>query len=105
MANDVDIIIGADSSKLQREVRDATQELDRLRTASERMTTSSVEMDRALAGAANPEEPSKATMSRRRALKTRTPVCGQKPAAGQFRYPQMISTQSSPCEHSPWPGA
>ena len=52
MANDVDIIIGADSSKLQREVRDATQELDRLRTASERMTTSSVEMDRALAGAA-----------------------------------------------------
>lgn len=52
MANDVDIIIGADSSKLQREVRDATAELDRLRTASERMGRSSVEMDRALAGAA-----------------------------------------------------
>lgn len=52
MANDVDIIIGADSSKLQREVRDATAELDRLRTASERMGRSSAEMDRALAGAA-----------------------------------------------------
>lgn len=52
MANDVDIIIGADSSKLQREVRDATAELDRLRNASERMGRSSVEMDRALAGAA-----------------------------------------------------
>jgi len=52
MADDVEIIIGADSSKLQREVRDATAELDRLRAASERMGRSSVEMDRALAGAA-----------------------------------------------------
>ena len=42
MADDVEIIIGADSSKLQREVRDATAELDRLRAASERMGRSSV---------------------------------------------------------------
>jgi len=52
MADDVEIIIGADSSKLQREVRDATAELDRLRTASERLGRSSAEMDAALGKAA-----------------------------------------------------
>jgi len=52
MADDVEIIIGADSSKLQREVRDATAELDRLRTASDRLGRSSAEMDAAIGKAA-----------------------------------------------------
>lgn len=52
MADDVNIIIGADSSKLQREVRDATAELDRLRAASDRLGRSSAEMDAAIGRAA-----------------------------------------------------
>jgi hypothetical protein len=52
MADDVEIIIGADSSKLVKEVRNAEQELDRLRNASERLGRSSAEMDAAIGKAA-----------------------------------------------------